>query len=262
MFGLVWIIMAVILAIVPQYIAPYDPLATNTAIRLQAPSLAHLFGTDEFGRDILSRVIFGTRISMEVGISVVLIDMILGLFLGAFAGYYSKITDTVIMRFADIMLAFPGLVLAILLMAAFGPGVPNIILSVSLVTWPVYARVIRGETLRLKRTVFVRASRAIGMNGRTVIMKHIIPNSIAPAVVVATLGIGYAVLAEAGISFLGLGVIPPTPSWGLMITEGLQYILFDPYIIFFPGLILSITVIAFNLFGDGLRDALDPSMRI
>ncbi len=199
---------------------------------------------------------------MEVGISVVLIDMILGLFLGAFAGYYSKITDTVIMRFADIMLAFPGLVLAILLMAAFGPGVPNIILSVSLVTWPVYARVIRGETLRLKRTVFVRASRAIGMNGRTVIMKHIIPNSIAPAVVVATLGIGYAVLAEAGISFLGLGVIPPTPSWGLMITEGLQYILFDPYIIFFPGLILSITVIAFNLFGDGLRDALDPSMRI
>jgi ABC-type dipeptide/oligopeptide/nickel transport system permease subunit len=261
-FGLIYVIALVIVAILAPIISPFDPYAQDLPNRLQPPSFPHILGLDEFGRDVLSRLIHGATISMQVGLEVVLLSLLIGVIVGAISGYYGGWADMVCMRVADIFLAFPSLVLAIGIMAVIGPSIFNVVLSLVVVSWPYYARVIRSQTITLKKMDFITAARAMGASGRRILRTHIIPNAIPPVIILATLGMGSAILAEAGLSFLGLGVNPPTPSWGIMVASGRDYILQAPHMVISSGLIITITVLAFNLLGDGLRDALDPRLRI
>lgn len=262
LIGLVIFILLIIVAILAPIIAPYDPNAQNIPNRLAQPSSSHLLGTDEFGRDIMSRIIWGTRISLIVGFSVVAISISIGIIVGAVSGYYGGRVDTFLMRITDVFLSFPGLILAIGIMVILGPSLTNLILTLGIISWPTATRVVRGQALSIRDADYIQASKAIGTSGIKIILEHIIPNTISPVIIVATLGMGFAILAEAGLSFLGLGVVPPTPSWGSMISEGRTYFLVSPNMMTFPGLAISITVLAFNVIGDGLRDALDPSLRI
>ncbi|MEM3427631.1 MAG: ABC transporter permease [Nitrososphaerales archaeon] len=261
-FGLVYVIGLVMVAILAPIISPFDPYVQDLPNRLQPPSFPHLLGLDDFGRDVLSRLIHGATISMQVGLEVVLLSLLIGVVVGAISGYYGGWVDMVCMRLADIFLAFPSLVLAIGIMAVIGPSIFNVVLSLVVVSWPYYARVIRSQTITLKKMDFITAARAMGASGKRILLTHIIPNAIPPVIILATLGMGSAILAEAGLSFLGLGVNPPTPSWGVMVASGRDYILQAPHIVISSGLIITITVLAFNLLGDGLRDALDPRLRI
>ena len=258
------ILIAVVIfgAIFAPYIAPYDPLAQNLVLRFQPPSLAHIFGLDEYGRDIFSRILYGASVSLQVGIEVVVFALGIGVIAGTISGYFGGMVDSAIMRFADIFLAFPGLVLAIGISAALGPGINNVVIALVVTSWPTYARVIRGQTLSLKGLEFITSARAIGAGRLRIIASHIIPNTLPPVLVLASLGMGGAILAEAGLSFLGLGIEPPHPSWGNMVSEGQDYILQAPHLSIIAGLTITITVLAFNLIGDGLRDALDPKLRI
>jgi peptide/nickel transport system permease protein len=258
------ILIAVVIfgAIFAPYIAPYDPLAQNLVLRFQPPSLAHIFGLDEYGRDIFSRILYGASVSLQVGIEVVVFALGIGVIAGTISGYFGGMVDSAIMRFADIFLAFPGLVLAIGISAALGPGIDNVVIALVVTSWPTYARVIRGQTLSLKGLEFITSARAIGAGRLRIIASHIIPNTLPPVLVLASLGMGGAILAEAGLSFLGLGIEPPHPSWGNMVSEGQDYILQAPHLSIIAGLTITITVLAFNLIGDGLRDALDPKLRI
>jgi peptide/nickel transport system permease protein len=251
----------IIIAIFANYIAPYNPYAENLSEILARPSSAHLFGTDQLGRDVLSRIVYGTRISLEVGVSVVAISLLVGTIVGSFSGYYGGKVDLGVMRVADVFLAFPGLILAIGLMAVFGQGVVNVIVSLSIVAWPGYARVIRSQVLSLKELEFIEAARLMNASDIRIIFKHIIPNSISPMIVLGAIGIGFAIVAEAGLSFLGLGVGPNVPSWGSIIADGRSYFILDPYLMIFPGIFLALAVFGFNQIGDSLRDALDPSLR-
>lgn len=261
-FGFVVIITEIIIAVFAPYISPYNPLAININDRLASPSFVHLMGTDQYGRDILSRLIWGTGVSLLVGGSVVAIALIIGLAAGAISGYFGGWLDNVIMRTADVFLSFPGVLLAIGIMAALGVSIPNLIIALSVVFWPSFARVVRGEVLIVSQSEYVQASRVIGSSKMRIIVEHILPNTIAPVIVVATLGIGFAILSESALDFLGLGVIQPTPSWGNMIADGRTYFLSSPYQMLFPGIMITVTVLAFNLLGDSLRDALDPKLRI
>ena len=251
-----------VVAIFADFISPYDPIKVSIPDRLSPPSWEHPFGADGFGRDILSRIIHGTRISLIVGFQVIAISLLIGTITGAVAGYYGGKIDEVIMRVADVFLAFPGLILAISIMAVFGPGIFNVVIALTLVNWAGYARVIRSQVLSVKGLEYIESSRVMGAADVTIIIDHVVPNSIAPLIVLATIGIGWAILAEAGLSFLGLGVRPPTPSWGAMVAAGRLRLLQAPHIVTIPGLVIAITVLAFNLLGDGLRDALDPKLRI
>lgn len=255
------IIAFVFLAVFANYIAPYNPYALNLGEILAPPSSAHLLGTDQLGRDVLSRIIYGTRISLEVGIAVVAISLSVGTIVGAISGYYGGKVDLGVMRVADVFLAFPGLILAIGLMAVLGQGVGNVIISLSIVAWPGYARVIRSQVLSLKELEFVEAARLMNASSLRIIFKHIVPNAISPIIVLGTIGIGFAIVAEAGLSFLGLGVGPNIPSWGSIISDGRTYFILDPYLMIFPGIFLALAVFGFNQLGDSLRDALDPSLR-
>ena len=260
--ALLVVIAATVVALLAPYIAPFDPTQQQLAGSLKGPSSIHLLGQDELGRDLLSRLMYGARVSLLVGASVVGASLLIGVFLGTVAGYYGGKIDSVIMRIVDIFLSFPGIILAVGTVAVVGPGLENVIIALVLINWPGYTRVMRGETLRVKENAYVLASRGMGASDSWIMRKHIIPSAISPVVVLATIGFGWAVLAEAGLSFLGLGVQPPAPSWGGMVSEGLEYVLAAPLMALFPGLTIAITVWGFNILGDGLRDALDPSLRI
>ncbi len=262
MVAVVFIGAVIIVALFTDFVAPYDPLAINLPQQFAAPSFAHPLGLDQFGRDILSRLMYGARVSLLVGSVVITLALIIGTAVGAVAGYFGGKADGVLMRIADVFLAFPGLILAIGVMAALGQNLFNLVISIALVTWPGYARVVRSQVLYVRGFRYVDAARVIGMPNPNIIIHHVLPNTFASVVVLATIGMGFAILAEAGLSFLGLGVQPPTPSWGSMVAEGRIYLLGAPHIATFAGLTIASTVLAFNLLGDALRDALDPRLRI
>jgi peptide/nickel transport system permease protein len=251
----------VIIALAASIISPYDPNLQNLSERFKPPSLSHLMGTDQLGRDVFSRMIYGTRTSLAVGFSVVLISLPVGIIVGSVSGFVGGKLDLFLMRIADVFLAFPGLVLAIGLMAILGQGITNIVLSLSAVTWPTYARAIRSETLSLRERDYILASRLMNSSTARIVFRHVIPNTIAPIIVLGALGAGFAILGEAGLSFLGLGTSPNVPTWGSIIADGREYFIVDPYLMLFPGVILSLAVLGFNLMADGLRDILDPASR-
>ena len=260
-FGLLVVAVLIFAAIFATQIAPYGQADMNLANRFMFPSSAHWFGTDEFGRDILSRIIFGARISLQVGLIAVGISLVCGGLLGAIAGYYGGRLDNVIMRAMDVLLAIPGTLLAIAIAASLGPGLYNLMIAVGISAVPSYARIVRGSVLTLQGQEFVEAARAVGSSDWRIIMKHIGPNSMAPIIVQSTLGVASAILNAAGLSFIGLGIQPPTPEWGAMLSGGRSYIRNYPYMTLFPGLAIMITIMALNFLGDGLRDALDPKLK-
>ncbi|AQS59863.1 nickel transporter permease [Desulforamulus ferrireducens] len=261
MVSLVFLLALTFVAIFAPLVAPYDPYYSEMPKALAGPSGEHLLGNDELGRDILSRIIYGARISLKVGLIAVGIALSVGMVVGSLAGYYGGRIDIIIMRFMDIMLAFPSILLAIALMAVLGRGVENAIIAIGIVSIPEYARIVRGSVLSVKENEYVQAARAIGNNDLQIIFKHILPNVMAPIIVRATLGISTAILETAALGFLGLGVVPPYAEWGTMLGSGRSYMFNAPHLVFFPGIAITLTVMAFNLFGDGLRDALDPRLR-
>ena len=261
MMGLFIIILLVIVAIFADVIAPYGYADQNLANQYQKPSMEHLFGTDELGRDIFSRVVYGSRVSLRVGFISVSISMIIGVAFGAITGYYGGKVDNVLMRLIDIVQALPDTLLAIAIMASLGPGLTNLMIAVGIAAIPGYARLVRSSVLSLKDQEFIEAARANGSSDFRIILKHIIPNCMAPIIVQATLGVAYAIINAAVLSFIGLGLEPPTPEWGAMLSGGRAYIRDFPHMTLFPGLAIVITILALNLLGDGLRDALDPKLK-
>ena len=256
--GLALIAGFLLLAFAAPLIAPADPMAQALYNRLSPPTLEHPFGTDDFGRDILSRVIYGARISLRVGIVAVLIALVLGTGIGLVAGYWGGWIDQVLMRVMDLLLAFPSILLAIGIVAVLGPGLENAMLAVGIVAVPQYARLVRASVLTVRETDYVLAARAMGASDARILALAILPNCLAPLIVQATLGLATAILDAAGLSFLGLGAQPPTPEWGAMLSQGRELIVRAPWVLTFPGGAIFFTVLAFNLVGDGLRDALDP----
>lgn len=259
LLGLIIILILIFVALFGKFLMPYDPYTGELSQSLQSPSAAHFFGTDEQGRDIFSRVIDGTAVSLRVGVIAVAISLSIGTFFGAVCGYFGGKIDMILMRIMDIILAFPSMLLAIAFMSALGKGIDKAVIAISIVTIPEYARIVRGCVLSLKESEYVEAAKVIGNNDFTIIFKHILPNILSPIIVRATLGISSAILDTAALGFLGLGVQPPLAEWGTMLGSGRNYFNNAPFIILFPGLAITITVLAFNLLGDGLRDALDPS---
>lgn len=261
MLGLAIIAGIILLAIFAPFVSPADPLAIDYAHPAAPPGTGgHLLGTDAVGRDIVARLIYGTRISLQVGAVAVGIAATLGTAVGLIAGYRGGLIDTVLMRIVDVFLAFPVIVLAIAIIAALGPSLVNVMIALGLVAWTTYARVVRGQVLVVRELDFVHAARAIGTNDARIVVRHILPNTLAPIIVLATVGMATAIIAEAALSFLGLGVQPPTPSWGGMLNEGRGFLRTAPHISTFPGLAIMLTVLGFNFLGDGLRDALDPRL--
>jgi peptide/nickel transport system permease protein len=249
------------IAILAPWLSPYDPADQDTGRRLEPPSSEHLLGLDNLGRDILSRLLYGARVSLHVGLSVVLISSLVGVSLGAISGYFGGWADTIIMRISDMLLAFPGILLAIALVAVLGPNLNNVILALSIIGWVGYARLVRGQVLKVKEMDFITAAEALGARSPRVILRHVLPNVINPVIVMATLGLAGAILAEASLSFLGLGVQPPTPSWGAMLNEGRQYIGFADHLAITSGLAIMLAVMGLNFLGDGLIDTFDPKYR-
>jgi peptide/nickel transport system permease protein len=262
--GVVIIVVLVLVALFAPWIATYDVGATDLSMRYLPPSVAHWFGTDSTGRDIFSRVVFGARISLQVGIVVVTVSAIIGTLLGAFAGYYGGWVDRIVSGYVfNVFLAFPGLLLAIAMVAFLGAGLNKLILALCIIGWVGYARLIRGQVLKVREYDFVQAARALGASDARILLVHILPNAIQPLIVQASLGMAGAVLSEASLSFLGLGVPPPAPSWGVMIEEArdLSTLQAAPHALIFPGIAIALTVLAFNFIGDGLREYLDPRQR-
>lgn len=252
-------LVAVVAAVLGPWLAPYDPSAQELALRLEGPTGLHWFGLDELGRDIFARVLSGARISLLVGIVVVGVSSTIGIVLGSIAGYFGGRIDEIISRVVDILLAFPGLLLAIAMVAVLGPSLTNVVFALSLIGWVGYARLVRGQVLRARELDFVQAARALGATTSRILARHVIPTTLPAVSVQATLGMGGAILAEAALSFLGLGVQPPTPSWGTMLNYGRGHLLDAPHLTVFPGLAIAILVLGFNFLGDGLRDRLDPA---
>ncbi len=254
--GLLLLLLLILLALFAPLLAPYDPAAQSLDEGLAAPSTAHLLGQDKLGRDILSRIIYGARISLLVGVVTVSFSLSIGLLLGSLAGYAGSWVDDLLMRVIDILLAFPGLLLAVAFTAVLGPSLRNVILALTLVGWVGYARIVRGQILSVKEHEFVAAAQALGASPSRVILRHILPNILAPVIVEATFGMAGAIVTEAGLSFLGLGVQPPTASWGSMLSEGREFLLAAPHLSTWPGLALMLVVMGLNFLGDGLRDLL------
>jgi peptide/nickel transport system permease protein len=263
MAGLVVVVLLYLVALLAPLIAPHDPIAQGDIVRdsYLAPHGTHWLGTDQFARDMLSRIIYGARISLSIGFVAVAIAIVLGSLLGAVAGYLGGRLDAFIMRFTDMVMAFPRLVLLIMIIALFDPSIGLIIAVLGLTQWPGTARLVRGEVLSLREQEYIQAARALGFGRTRIILRHLIPNVLAPVIVAATLGIGNTIVLEAGLSFLGMGVQPPTPSWGTLVADGRQNLIGAWWVATFPGLAIVVTVLAFNLVGDGLRDALDPRLR-
>ncbi len=249
------------MAIFAAQVAPYDPIQVLPEQRFLPPSRVHPFGTDELGRDVLSRVVFGARISMTVGLISVGVALVIGVTLGLISGYAGRWADNLIMRVIDVLLAFPGILLAIVIAGTLGPGLRNVMVAVGIFSVPTYARVVRASTLSVKALEYVEALRALGASDARVVLRHILPNVSAPIIVLSTLGVATAILSAAGLSFVGLGAQPPTPEWGAMLSQARPYLRNEWWLATFPGLAIMLTVLAINLFGDGLRDALDPRLR-
>jgi peptide/nickel transport system permease protein len=245
-------------AIAGPCLVPYDPAVQDLALRLTGPTSSHPFGLDELGRDVLARILAGARISLLVGIVVVSVSASAGLLLGSIAGYFGGRVDDAISRVMDVLLAFPGLLLAIALVAVLGPSLVNVVLALSVIGWVGYARLVRGQVLRTRELEFVQAARALGAGAPRILWRHVVPSTIPALVVQATLGMAGAIISEASLSFLGLGVQPPTPSWGTMISGGRAHLLDAPHLTVFPGMAIALLVLGFNFLGDGLRDVLDP----
>ncbi len=250
----------VIVAVVAPLIAPYDPIDQQVRARLQPPSAAHLFGVDELGRDVFSRVLYGGRVSLPVAAVVVLLATVFGTLYGGLAGFGGSWLDEVAMRLVDMVLAFPSLILAMAIAAALGPSIQNSMLALLLVWWPPYARVARGQVLTLKRRDFITAARALGMPEQRILLRHVLPNALAPAFVLTSMDFGNAIIITAALSFLGLGAVPPTPEWGAMVAEGRELVQ-QWWISTFAGLAIFSVAMACNFVGDGLRDAVDPRLR-
>jgi peptide/nickel transport system permease protein len=259
--GLLLTVVLVVVALLAPLIAPADPNVQDTARRLEPPSKDHLLGLDDLGRDVFSRIVWGARVSLRVGFSVVIVASLIGVALGAMAGYFGGVVDMLVMRLCDILLAFPGILLAIALVAVLGPSLNNVILALATIGWVGYARLVRGQVLKVREMEYVTAARALGARSPRVIVLHVLPNVINPVIVMATLGLAGSILAEAALSFLGLGVQPPTPSWGAMLTAGRRYLGLANHLAIFPGAAIMLAVMGLNFLGDGLIDALDPKYR-
>jgi peptide/nickel transport system permease protein len=254
-------ILLILTAFAAPLLSPYDPSAQDTSKRLEGPSREHLLGLDDLGRDVLSRVLYGSRVSLRVGFSVVILSSLLGITLGAIAGYFGGKIDTLIMRICDILLAFPGILLSIALVAVLGPSLNNVVMALAVIGWVGYARLVRGQVLKVREMEYVTAAKALGAQSARVISRHVLPNVLNPVIVMATLGLAGAILSEAALSFLGLGVQPPTPSWGAMLTAGRRYLGMANHLAIWPGVAIMIAVMGLNFLGDGLIDALDPKYR-
>jgi len=255
------ILLTFIIAGSASFIAPQDPGKTDVSLKLNPPSLEHYLGTDQLGRDVFSRMLFGSRVSLSVGFVAVAISILIGILVGAVAGYYGGWVDSVLMRFVDIMLCFPSFFLILTVVALLGPSLFKVMVVIGITSWMGTSRFVRAEFLSLRERDFVQAAKALGVKDPRIIFLHILPNALAPVFVTATLDVATAILVEAGLSFLGFGVQPPAPSWGNILTEGRTYIFDAWWLTIFPGLAILITVLSFNLLGEGLRDALDPRLR-
>jgi peptide/nickel transport system permease protein len=261
MVGGFLILFFIAVAIIGPHFTPYEPNVQNHVNKLASPSAEHWFGTDHHGRDIFSRIIHGMSITLYVGFFSVVIGAIFGIFLGIVSGYYGGKTDTLIMRVMDIFLAFPGILLALAIVSVLGGSLTNVIIAVGIFSVPVFARIVRGSTLAVRKLEYIDAVKALGASDARIIIKHILPNVTSPLIVQATLSIATSILTASGLSFLGMGAQPPTPEWGAMLSGGRNYMWDAPHVTFFPGIAIVIVVLAFNIFGDGLRDALDPKMK-
>ena len=261
LISFVLIILMVLAAVMAPLLTPYTEKEMDLLNRLAAPSAKHLLGTDEGGRDVLTRLLFGARVSLLIGVVPALLSLILGAALGVLAGYKGGITDAVIMRIADVTLAFPSMLLAMVIMYSLGGGIVNVFLTLTLVNWANVARVVRAQTLSLRNSEFAEAARIIGVPGGTIMRRHILPNCLPTLLVMFTLNIPASILTERSLSFLGLGIQPPNASWGLMINTGRQYLYKAPWLCFVPGAAIMLTVLAFNFLGNGLLDVLDPRMK-
>ncbi|MBQ4842536.1 MULTISPECIES: ABC transporter permease [Bacillus] len=259
--GSVIVFLFLILAIFAPLIAPYGINEQSLGERFSAPSAAHWFGTDDFGRDIFSRVVHGARISLWVGFFSVLGSVILGTLLGLIAGYGGRVLDAVISRLFDILLAFPSILLAIAIVSILGPSLQNALIAIAIINVPTFGRLVRSKVLSIKQEEYVLAAKAVGMSNRRIVLRHILPNSMVPVIVQATLAIGTAIIEAAALGFLGLGAQAPSPEWGKMLADARPYLIQAPWTLFFPGIAIMLTVLGFNLMGDGLRDTLDPKMK-
>jgi len=256
--GAAIVLAAALAALIGPALTPYDPAAQELPLRLAGPSRSHPFGLDELGRDILARVLAGARISFVVGLTVVSVSALAGTFLGAVAGYFGGVLDEIISRVIDTLLAFPGLLLAIALVAVLGPSLGNVLFALTIIGWVGYARLVRGQVLRARELEYVQAARALGAHTPRILLRHVVPTTVPSVVVQATLGMAAAIIGEAALSFLGLGVQPPTPSWGTMLNGGRAHLLDAPHLTIFPGIAIAVLVLGFNFLGDGLRDWVDP----
>lgn len=261
MIGAIIIFFLAVIAILAPHITPYDPIELDLESRLSSPGGNHLMGTDNLGRDVLSRIIYGARISLSMATVVVVIVMLLGIAMGTTAGYFGGIIDGIIMRVVDVLLAFPNIILALVIAGILGPSLTNVMIALGAIWWVSYARIIRGSVLSVKEKEFVEAARAMGSSDAYIAIRHVLPNVLSPVIVLATLDMGHIILSIAALSFLGLGAQPPIPEWGTMLNEGRPFMETAPHLMIFPGLMIMITVLAFNFIGDGLRDALDPRMK-
>lgn len=259
--GLIFLIVLITLSILTPWIAPYDPADIDLFNIEAPPSKEHWLGTDELGRDVFTRLMYGSRVTLSVGIMSMLIGVVVGCVLGALAGYYGGIVDNLIMRFVDIMLSFPTIFLLIIMASYVKANIGGIMLIIGLTSWMSVARLVRGEFLALKEQEFIEASRALGVSDLRIMFKHLLPNAIGPVIVAATLGVGYAILYESSLSFLGIGIQPPAASWGNMLSNAQANIYTAPWLAIWPGICIFLTVLAFNFVGDGLRDALDPKLK-
>lgn len=261
MVGVVIIALFIVGAVFAPYLTSYDPAASRLENALQPPSAEHLLGTDELGRDLLTRLLYGSRISLNIGLISVAIGLAVGVPVGAFSGYYGGKLDLLTQRLIDIMIAFPGILLAIVVVSVLGIGVTNVMIATGIASVPIYARLVRGSVLSVKKTAFVAAAKAAGIRDRSIIFRHILPNCLGPIIVQSTFQIATAILWAAGLSFLGLGAQPPLPEWGAILSRGRMYMRVSHHITTFPGIAILLMVLGFNLLGDGLRDALDPKSR-
>jgi peptide/nickel transport system permease protein len=261
MVGLAIVILFILSAVFAPYLAPYDPLEGSLEQALQGHSRAHWLGTDEQGRDVLSRIIFGGRYSLAIGVVAVSIAIVLGVLLGVLSGYVGGRVDNLIMRATDILMAFPGMLLAMAIVSALGPSLVNLMISIGVYSVPTFARVVRGSVLSIKEMEYVEAARAVGLNHVYIVLAHVLPNCVGPFLVLASLQVATAILVGAGLSFLGLGPQPPTPEWGAMLSTGQQYLRVAPWVATYPGFAIMFVVLGFNILGDGVRDALDPRLK-
>ena len=260
-FGVIFLLGVILCSIFAPYLAPYNPYAQNLSERRKGPNQKHWLGNDEFGRDILSRLIFGTRNTLIIGFLSVAIGLFIGTILGLISGYYKGFADNIIMRIMDLMLAFPYFILAILIVATLGLGLINSIIAIGVASVPTYSRVVRASVLSIRQDLFIQAEIALGASDIRIILSHVLPNIFAPIIVIGTLGIANAILGGAALGFLGLGTQPPNAEWGVMLSGGRAYLIDAPHISLFPGMALALLVLSFNLFGDTLRDILDPKLK-